>query len=142
MDLINVAETVNGTDLNADRKMLALLENIGRETGSNLNRKLNDIKEREQMIRNNMIDRINKKAKVKVEELWKISGLGKVIVASTLTDIVITDLRTPDGKFIGIRSCEDLHGQNNWLGQHVPPNERIMIAYKNDGVKEGDVLGC
>ena len=112
--------------------------NMKRATDS----KLKELDKKRQAIKKRFADTVNSKCKgVRVEELYpKVVGMGKVVVGITLSDIVITDLKTPDGKSIGVKRCEDMHGQYDHLNELVPANSRICVAYKNDGVKEGDVL--
>jgi hypothetical protein len=142
MDLIKVAERISGTAMQYYENSLTMLNTTAQKIMDEMNSKLNSLEERKTEIKSKMIKIINEKAQVKVERLMKVGGIGKVIIAVTITDIVITDLYTPDGKLIGIRSCEDANGEYDWMWQHIPPNERIVIAYRNDGVKEGDILTC
>jgi hypothetical protein len=133
---------MSGTSLQALEIELKLVDdecwNIGRASAN----KLKELDKKKQTIKKRFVDAVNSKSKgVLVEELYpKVMGMGKVAVGMTLSDIVITDLKTPDGKSIGVKQCEDMHGQYNHMNELVPANSRISIAYKNDGINKGDIL--
>jgi hypothetical protein len=82
----------------------------------------------------------SKSSGVVVKEVYKIAGIGKVIMATTLDDIIITDLKTSDGNLINVKGCEDSNGEESYLGQRIRANTEIVIFYRNCKLNKGDIL--
>lgn len=82
----------------------------------------------------------SKSSGVVVKEVYKIAGIGKVVTATTLDDIIITDLKTSDGNSINVKGCEDPNGEESYLGQKIRANTEIVIFYRNCKLNKGDIL--
>jgi len=142
MGIVGSMSNNTGSDLQALEVELKMVDDECWNVKQATDNKLKELDKKRQAIKKRFSDTVNSKCKgVRVEELYpKVMGMGKVVVGITLGDIVITDLKTPDGKSIGVKQCEDMHAQYDHMNELVPANSRICVAYKNDGVKEGDIL--
>lgn len=142
MNLMKKAIEITKQDFREDAAKLERIEKEREAAHIAFEQKKKQLDAEYDEIRCRMIVAINSKAQVRVDECMKVSGLGNVLVCVTLTGIVITNLKSDKGgPCIGIRGCEDVHGQHNYLNEYVSPNEKIVILPKQlMGVKPGDIL--